>query len=192
MKPSIKEFTKIDRNTTSYSVNGIKASAQIRVEQGADLVLKNLKLKILGQPHDDVLLSMDRRFKQYKANEDRIILKVGLLFRKYYGKTGGVKYYQIFIPKQLVNEGLRSLHREFGKHPGITKTIIAFREKYYYPNMAQLIREWLTSCEQCIKESRINPRLTRPHLQNPNEYIKEPEDVMQIDLVPELPPSGGY
>ena len=60
MKPSIKEFTKIDGNTPSYSIHGIKANAPIRVEQGADLVLKNLKLKTLGQPHDDVLLTTDR------------------------------------------------------------------------------------------------------------------------------------
>ena len=192
LKPSIKEFTKIDGNTTSYSINGIKASARIRVEQDADLVLKNPKLKILGQPHEDVLLATDRRYKHYKANEDRIILKDGLLFRKYYGETGSVKYYQIFIPKQLVNEVLRNLHRDFGKHPEITKTIIAYREKYYYPNMAQLISDWVLSCEQCLRESRINPRLTRPPLQNPNEYITAPEDAMQIDLVPGLPPSGGY
>ena len=126
MKPSIKEFTKIDGNTTSYSVNGIKASARIRVGQDADLVLKNLKFKILGQPHDDVLLATDRRFKHYKANEDRISLNDGLLFRKYYGETGSVKYYQILIPEQLVNEVLRNLHGEFGKHPGTTKTIIAY------------------------------------------------------------------
>ena len=63
MKPSIKEFTKIDVNTTSYSLHGIKANARIRVEQDADLVLKNLKLKIFGQPQDDVLLITDRRFK---------------------------------------------------------------------------------------------------------------------------------
>ena len=75
MKPSIKEFTKIDGNTTSYSINGIKASARIRVEQDTDLVLKNLKLKIFGLPHDDVLVTTDRRFKHYKMNEDRIILK---------------------------------------------------------------------------------------------------------------------
>ena len=143
MKPSIKEFTKIDENTTSYSINGIKASARIRVEQDADLVLKNLKLKKLGQPHDDVLLVTDRRYKHYKANQDRIILKDGLLFRKYYGETGSVKYYQILIPKQLFDEVLRNLYGEFGKHTGITKTIIAYREKYYYPNMAQLIREWV-------------------------------------------------
>ena len=112
------------------------------------MVLKNLKLKILDQPHDNVLLTADRRFKHYKANEDRIILKDGLLLRKNYGGTGSVKH-QILIPKQLVNEVLRSLHGDFGKHPGITKMIIAYREKYYYSKMAQLIREWVMSSEKC-------------------------------------------
>ena len=129
LKTSVKEFTKIDGNTTSYSMNGIKANARIRVEQDVDFVLKNLKLKILGQPFDEVLLMTDSRYKNYKANEDRIILKDGLLYRKYFGETGSVKYYQILIPKQLVKEVLRSLHGEFGKHPGIFKTIIACREK---------------------------------------------------------------
>ena len=84
-----------------------------------------------------MLLATERRYKHYKANEGRIILKDGLLFQKYFGETGSVKYYQILIPKQLVNEVLRNLHGEFGKHPGITKTIIAYREKNYYPNVAQ-------------------------------------------------------
>ena len=58
--------------------------------------------------------------------------------------------------------------------------------------MAQLIREWVMSSEQCIRESRIDHSLTRLPLQNPNEHITAPEDAMQIDLVPELPPSDGY
>ena len=192
LQPSIKEFTKINGNTTAYSLHRIKANARIRVKQDADLVLKNRKLKKLGQPHDDGLLTTDSRFKHYKANEDRIILKDGLLFRRYYGETGSVKYYQTLIPKQLVNEVLRSLHGEFGKHLGITKTIIAYRQKYYYPRMAQLIREWAMSCNKCIRELKINPQLTRPPLQNPNEHINAPEDAMQIGLVPGLTPSGGY
>ena len=114
------------------------------------------------------------------------------MFRKYFGETSSVKYHQILIPKQLVIEVLRSLHGEFGKHPGIYKTIIAYREKYYFPKMAQLIREWVMSCEQCNRESRIDRGLTRLPLQNPNEHITAPEDAMQIDLVSELPPSGGY
>ena len=59
MKPSTKQFTKTDGNTTSYSIHGIKRNARIRVEQDADIVLKNLKLKILGKPHDDVPLTTD-------------------------------------------------------------------------------------------------------------------------------------
>ena len=48
------------------------------------------------------------------------------------------------------------------------------------------------SCEQCIRVSRVDDRLTRPALKNPNENITAPEDAMQIDLVPELPPYSGY
>ena len=107
MKPSIKEFTKIDGNTTAYSIHGIKADARIRVERDADVVLKKLKLKILGQPYEDVIMTIVSRFTHYKANEDRIILKDGLLLRKYYGDTGSVKHYQILIPKQLISEVLR-------------------------------------------------------------------------------------
>ena len=105
-------------------MNGIKANARIRIEQDVDIVLKNMKLKMQGQPNDEVLMVTDSRYKNYKANEDRLNLKEGLLFRKYFGETGSVKYYQIFIPKQLVKKVLRSLHGEVGKHPGIAKTII--------------------------------------------------------------------
>ena len=121
-----------------------------------------------------------------------MVLKGSLLFRKYFGETGSGKYYQIFIPKPLVNEVLRSLYGEFAKHPGIAKTIIAYMEKYCFSKMAQLIREWVMSCKQCIRESRIDHSFTRPPLQNANEHITEPKDAMQIDMVPELPPSGGH
>ena len=192
LKTNVKEFTKIDGNTTSYSINGNKANARIRVEQDVDLVLKNMKWKVLGQPHDEVLMMTDSRYKNYKANEDRLILKDGLLFRKYFGETGSVKYYDFLIPKQLVKEVLRSLYGEFGKHPGIYKTIIAYREKFYFPKMAQLFKEWVMSCEQCIRESQIDRSLIRFSLQKPNEHITAPEVAMQNDLVPELPPSGVY
>ena len=71
LKTSMKDFTKTDGNTTLYSMNGMKASARKRVEQDGDLVLKNMKLKILGQPHGEVLMMTDSRFKPYKANESK-------------------------------------------------------------------------------------------------------------------------
>ena len=91
-----------------------------------------MKMKILGQPYDEVLIMRDSRYKNYKANEDRIILKDGLLFMKHLGETGCVKHNQILIPKQLVKEVRRSLQGEFGRHPRNYKPIIAHREKYHF------------------------------------------------------------
>ena len=46
--------------------------------------------------------------------------------------------------------------------------------------------------EQCVKKSSIDRGFSRQPLQHPNENITAPEDATQVDLVPELPPSGGY
>ena len=133
-------------------MNGIKANAGIRVEQDVDLVLKNMKLKIIGQPHDEVLMMTDSRYKNYTANEDRINLEDGLLFRIFLRETGSVKYHQILIRKHIIDEVPSSLHGEVGKHSGISKTTIVYREKHYFPKMAQIIREWVMSRAQCIRE----------------------------------------
>ena len=77
---------------TSGNMNGIKANAQIRLENDADLVLKHFKLKILGQPHDEVLITKEPRHEHYNSNEDRNILKDSLPFGKYFGDTGSIKY----------------------------------------------------------------------------------------------------
>ena len=113
MKPSFEEFTRIDGNSMSYSINAIKANSRIRVEQDVDLVLNNLKLKLLRKQHDKVLLTSNSRFEHCKSNEDCIMLKYGLQIRSYCGETGRVKYYHFFIPKQLVDEVLWSQHGEF-------------------------------------------------------------------------------
>ena len=67
LETSVKEYLKIDGNTTSCSMNGFKANARIRVEQDVDIVFRNMKLKILGQSHDEVLMLTHSRYKNYKA-----------------------------------------------------------------------------------------------------------------------------
>ena len=69
LKTSVKEFIEIDGNNTSFFMKGIKAYARIRVEHDVDLVLKNMKLKNLSQPYDEVLMLTDSRYKHYKAIE---------------------------------------------------------------------------------------------------------------------------
>ena len=58
--------------------------------------------------------------------------------------------------------------------------------------MAQLFKEWDISSKQCIGGSRIDQSFAPPPLPNLTEHITAPQDAMQVDLVPELHPSGGY
>ena len=87
---------------------------------------------------------------------------------------------------------LQSLHGTAGKHPGISKTMQEIRQKYYFPSIAPYVRNWVRDCEICIHDKRINNTRITPELIHIPEWDLGPEDLMQIDLLPELPPSGGY
>ena len=66
------------------------------------------------------------------------------------------------------------------------------RQKYYFPSIATYVRIWVRDCEICIQDKRIkNTRIT-PEIIHIPEWDLGPEDLMQIDLLPDLPPSWGY
>ena len=66
------------------------------------------------------------------------------------------------------------------------------RQKYYYPCIAKYIKKWVNNCQICIQTKRINNDLLRTELLNCPEWDLGPEDILQMDILPNLPPSGGY
>ena len=80
-------------------MNGTKADARLRSRAKCRSDLEEHETEISRPPKDEVPTTTDSRYKHYKANEDSIIFKEGLLFRKCFGETGSIKYYQILIPK---------------------------------------------------------------------------------------------
>ena len=119
------------------------------------------------------------------VHEDRLIVKEGKLLRKYYGECGQVTHHQI-------PELLKALHGQMGKHRGITKMIQECRSKDYCPRLAERIKQWEQNCEDCIKYKRINNCQIRPKMINNTDHVLEPEDILQIDILPNLPNSAGY
>ena len=139
-----------------------------------------------------------------KANEENIqssgiveeeqiyILPDDVNTRRYYTDTGTTSHYQILLPAQLLEEFLQALHGHNSNHPGITKMIQEARQKYYYPCIAKYIKKWVTNCQICIQTKRINNDLLRTELLNCPEWDLGPEDILQMDILPNLPPIGGY
>ena len=123
---------------------------------------------------------------------DRIVLKDEIVTRQYYDETGQVKYHQVVLPKHLLRELLQALHGTAHKHPGISKMLQEIRQKYYYPGIAKHVKKWVEGCVTCAKDKRVPNNTITPELLNLPEWDLGPEDAMQIDLLPNLPISGGY
>ena len=164
----------------------------LRPHQDQDPVLRNLKLKILKESYDTQLLNDDPRPAKYLAQEDRIIIKDGLLYRQYFRDTANVKYLQVLLPQQLVDEFIQHHHGKYGKHPGIAKSIQQCREKYYFPGLAAKIANHISQCMECTQTKRtLNNTITQP-LIDMSKIAMGPRDALQMDIVPFDDPSGGY
>ena len=58
--------------------------------------------------------------------------------------------------------------------------------------MTKHVKKWVEGCETCARDKRLPINTITPELLNLPEWDLGPEDAMQIDLLPNLPTSGGY
>ena len=187
---------KLSAHTTVFShqttLQRLSNPTTMAIEQQNDVVLHQLRLKLQKEEYSETILQQDSRYRHYCSQIDRLSVQDDVVLRDYYDETGSVQYRQALLPKHLVSELLQSLHGTAHKHPGISKMLYDIRQKYYYPGIAKIVKKWVQGCETCIKDKRIkNPSIT-PELLNLPEWDLGPEDALQIDLLPNLPPSGGY
>ena len=170
----------------------LRRTNQILLEQSKDPILLHLKAKIQNEEYSEEILQQDIRYKHYLNNLDRIVLKDEIVARQYYDETGQIKYHQILLPKHLLKELLQAIHGTAHRHPGISKMLQEIRQKYYYPGIAKYVKKWVEGCETCARDKRVPNNTITPELLNLPEWDLGPEDAMQIDLLPNLPTSGGY
>ena len=114
-----------------------------------------------------------------------------VLCRQYYNDLGEVSHFQVLLPGHSLKVLLQSLHGTAGKNPGISKRRPDIPQKICFPSVATYVRNWVRDCEISIQDKRKNNTRITPELNHIPEWDLGPEDLMQVDLLPELPPSGG-
>ena len=162
----LQNFHQPTAGTIDYREGYFKDNAKIRLEQNNDPVLRNLRTKIEGEPYDEAALTQDYGYKHYLQNIPRIEIQQDILTRRYNNDTGMISRYQILLSQQLLDEFLHALNEHNANHSGITKMIQEARQKYYYPCLAKHIRTWVTNCQMCIQNKRINKDLLKTELLN--------------------------
>ena len=115
----------------------------IAVKQNYDVILQQLRLKILKENYSETILLQNNRYQHYCRQMDRLSVMDEIMTKQYFDETGSIKYNQVLLPKHLVPELLESLHGKANKQPGISKMLIEIRQKYYYPGIAKLVKKWV-------------------------------------------------
>ena len=182
----------LHQDTTIVNIAQLTEPSRILIEQDSNPPLLNFNREMLELPFDEQILLNDARYMHYSRNKKRIIIKDDILCRQYYNDFGEVSHLQVLLPGQLLKVLLQSLHGTAGKHPSISKKMQESRQKYYFPSIVTYVKNWVRDCETCIQDKRINNTRITPEPIHIPEGDLGPEDLMQIDLLPELPPSGGY
>ena len=63
------------------------------------------------------------------------------------------------------------------------------RAKYYHPGIARSFENWVTTCQEFIKNKRIDTPQKRPELISPTEFSMEPDDMQPQATYKQLAPS---
>ena len=74
----------------------------IAVEQNKDVILQQLRLKILKESNSETIFLQDTRYQHYCRQMNRLSVMNEIITRQYFDETGSVKYNQVLLPKHLV------------------------------------------------------------------------------------------
>ena len=177
----------LHKDTTILNIKQLTKPSRVLIEQDSDPTLLNFNCEMLGLPFDEQLLINDARHMHFSRITKGIIMKDDILCRQYYNDLGEVSDLQVLLPGQLLKVLLQSIYGTAGKHPGFSKMMQESRRKYHFPSIATYVRNWVRDCEICLQDKRTNNTRVTPKIIHIPEWDLRPEDIMQIDLLPELP-----
>lgn len=130
----------------------------IQDKQTEDPVLCKVKQWLVkGVRPDWTDLSMwDTDLKAYWAQFNTLILKDGILFRKWLSADGTERHQQLVIPRSLRKDVLQQFHSS--PTGGVTKTLAKIKSRFYWVSCSRDVRLWVGVCETFNSRKGSNTR----------------------------------
>ncbi len=160
--------------------------AQLRKDQREDPslgpIIEALESSCFPSKEDVKGKSLEcRRLQQLKG---QLVLKDGILYRRYVSTGGQVTHNQLVIPKVSREELLEELHSgSGGGHLGEEKTRGRLMERFYWPGHWNDVHHWCQSCSTCASRKTPTPKRRaalqpikvsypmQPESDNANSYV---------------------
>ena len=189
-------LTKFTRKQHPNMVNQVcpQGNSQIIQDQLSNQdIQKMVRVLVNDEPFPDHVNFASSFFQKLVKNKKRLEVVNNVLYRKFFDNTGRVLFKQIVVPSETTLPIIRTVHGDpMQGHPGATKMLVELRKRYYIPNLSEHVSNFVSNCTDCLKAKPVNPKRLTPPLEKIYDPCNGPEDILEIDLVGELPCSNGY
>lgn len=152
----------------------------IAISQRDDPILSRVIFYVTNNRKPDTL---DRKREPHECQLyfrqwDRLCLCYDILHRSRTSVDGKVSY-QLVLPKKYRVLAIQGLHDDIG-HMGFDKTLDLVRNRFFWPKMAQDIKQWCVECKRCCL---WKTQLTRTRVPLVTITTSEPLELVCIDFL---------
>ena len=116
---------------------------------------------------------------------DQLRCEEGLLWRMYEDNPGKQSWLQLVVPLSLRKEILKEIHQGvISGHLGEQKMLSQLKERFYWPGMAEDVRNWCKTCAICATKK---PSSTTRHAPLQTITAGYPMQIVAVDITGPFP-----
>ena len=132
---------------TSQVAEAKMTNEQWKIEQSNDDTISQI-LQVLKNKEipNSLKTELAKQMYQYRS---KLILRHGLLYKKYYDINLMEERMQFVLPQKYHVQVLRACHHNVG-HLRIERTLSLLRDRFYWSNMAKDVENYVKSCPRCL------------------------------------------
>jgi len=131
------------------------------------------------RPDFKTVASCSREAKTYWGQWSSLMLSGGIVYRKFLGVTGEVKFYQLLIPRSMRNKQLQIIHEKLTGHLNARKTQEQVKRRAYWVGWRKDVDIFCRCCKPCSEYFRgTTPR----HGTLQDMRVGSPMERLQLDL----------
>ncbi|KAJ8403213.1 hypothetical protein AAFF_G00354300 [Aldrovandia affinis] len=104
---------------------------------------------------------MDARSLFMLKSWERLKVQDGILYREARDPVSRTKRLQLVLPTSLRGKALEGVH-DLAGHQGQVRTLHLARQRFFWPNMARDVKEYVRCCERCVFAKTPEPAARAP------------------------------
>uniref|UniRef100_A0A674P0I3 Gypsy retrotransposon integrase-like protein 1 n=1 Tax=Takifugu rubripes TaxID=31033 RepID=A0A674P0I3_TAKRU len=160
---------------------------QLQLDQSQDPVLSRVQdwIETGQRPAWNTVSALDPETKALYSQWTSLIIRDGLLHRRWQTPGGHRDIFQLLVPRQLRPRVLQLIHGSVGAgHFGVTKTLHRLRSRFYWPGCRQDVELYVHRCDPCTVQKGPTRRSHAPLQQY---QVGAPMERVGVDILGPFP-----